>query len=352
MMRDLEDRSFLAMTLLATVALGVILIPFFGALLWAVVAAILFAPLHRRLGAAMPGRPNSAALLTTLIILAIVVLPAILIGILLLQQAVETYGAIQTGQIDIAKWFSALPEALPKRVRDLLAGFGISDAGVVRDKLTEAAVGNARTLAGRAVAVGQNLFGFLLAAMLMLYVTFFMLRDGTALSRRIGAAMPLHAAQREALDARFVTVVRATIKGSMVVAVVQGAIGGLVFWGLGINAPLLWGVLMGMLSLLPAVGTGLVWVPVALFLFATGAIWQGVVLVLCGIFVIGMVDNVLRPLLVGKETGMPDYVVLLVTLGGIEWFGFNGVVIGPVIAAMFMAVWEIQTRDRNATDTP
>lgn len=348
MMRDLEDRSFLAMTIAATAALGLILIPFFGALLWAVVAAILFAPLHRRLGVALPGRPNSAALLTTLIILAIVVLPAILIGILLLQQAVETYGAIQSGQIDIGQWLSALPEALPKRLRDLLEGFGLSDIGAVRDKLTAAAVGNARTLAERAVSVGQNLFGFLLAAMLMLYVTFFLLRDGAALSRLIGDAVPLHAAQRKALDARFVTVVRATIKGSMVVAVVQGAIGGLVFWGLGINAPLLWGVLMGMLSLLPAVGTGLVWVPVALFLFATGAIWQGVVLVLCGIFVIGMVDNVLRPLLVGKETGMPDYVVLLVTLGGIEWFGFNGVVIGPVIAAMFMAVWEIQSADRAA----
>jgi predicted PurR-regulated permease PerM len=105
---------------------------------------------------------------------------------------------------------------------------------------------------------------------------------------------------------------------------------------------------MAFLSLLPAIGAGLVWVPVAIYLLATGAIWQGIVLIAYGIFVIGLVDNVLRPFLVGKDTKLPDYVVLISTLGGIEVFGLHGFVIGPVIAAMFMVTWEIFSASRLA----
>jgi predicted PurR-regulated permease PerM len=115
----------------------------------------------------------------------------------------------------------------------------------------------------------------------------------------------------------------------------------LIFWLLGIHAPALWAALMALLSLLPAVGTRLVWLPVAVYLLATGATWQGLVLILYGVLVIGLVDNVLRPIMVGKDTRMPDYIVLISTLGGIAVFGINGFVIGPVIAAMFMTVWDM-----------
>ena len=109
---------------------------------------------------------------------------------------------------------------------------------------------------------------------------------------------------------------------------------------LGINAPVFWGVVMAFLSLLPAVGTALVWVPVAIYFLVTGALVKGLVLVAFGVIVIGMVDNVLRPILVGKDTKMPDYIVLISTLGGMAIFGINGFVIGPLIAAMFIAVWD------------
>ena len=142
-------------------------------------------------------------------------------------------------------------------------------------------------------------------------------------------------------SARFTTVIRATIKGSILVAVLQGALGGLIFWLLGLHAPVLWGVVMGLLALLPAIGAALIWVPAAIYLLATGSIWQGVVLLMFGAFVIGLVDNILRPLLVGKDTKMPDYVVLISTLGGLATFGLNGFVIGPVIAAIFIAAWDI-----------
>ena len=181
----------------------------------------------------------------------------------------------------------------------------------------------------------------------MLYLTFFLLRDGRTITKKIGEATPLSAETRKLLFDKFLTVMRATMKGSFVVAVAQGSLGAVIFWILGIHAPILWGVLMAFLSLLPAVGAGFVWLPVALYLLATGAVWQGVVLIVFGVFVIGLVDNLLRPILVGKDTAMPDYIVLISTLGGIGVFGFNGLILGPLIAAMFIAVWHILTDSRN-----
>jgi predicted PurR-regulated permease PerM len=131
------------------------------------------------------------------------------------------------------------------------------------------------------------------------------------------------------------------IKGNILVAALQGALGGIIFWLLGIHAPVLWGVVMALLSLLPAVGAALVWLPVAIYFLATGSVWQGVLLIGYGALVISLVDNFLRPFLVGKDTKMPDYLVLISTLGGIAAFGLNGFVIGPVIAAMFIAVWDL-----------
>ena len=139
------------------------------------------------------------------------------------------------------------------------------------------------------------------------------------------------------------------MKGSILVAIAQGVLGGLAFWFLGIHAALLWAVLMAFLSLVPAVGAGLVWVPVAIYLLATGAVWQGISLILYGVLVIGLVDNLLRPFLIGKDTKLPDYVVLISTLGGIQVFGLNGFVIGPLIAAMFMVTWEIFSASREAS---
>ncbi len=136
-------------------------------------------------------------------------------------------------------------------------------------------------------------------------------------------------------------VLRATVKGGIAVAVLQGILGGLAFWFLGIPAPLLWTVVMAFLSLLPAIGAGLVWAPVAIYLLATGSIWQGIFLIAYGVVVIGLVDNLLRPFLVGKSTKLPDYVVLISTLGGIEIMGLNGFVVGPLVAAIFMVSWEI-----------
>lgn len=342
-----EDKVFVGLLIVVSVGFAWVIQPFFGAILWGVVAAILFDPLRARILRSMPGRNGSAAGLTLLVIVAVVIVPAILLGMQLLQEATGVYTKIQSGQINVGREFQQVMNALPDWATNLLGKSGVTDFEAAREKLSAGITASFQSLASRALNVGQSAFGFLTSLSAMLYLTFFLLRDGEDLGERIERATPLHPAQRRALIDKFVTVIRATIKGSLVVAIAQGAIGGVVFWGLGMPAPLLWGVTMGFFSLVPAVGTGLIWVPVAIYLLATGAILKGLILIFCGLFVIGLVDNIIRPILVGRDTRMPDYVVLISTLGGISVFGFNGVVIGPVIAALFIAMWEIFAASRS-----
>ncbi|MFB0873521.1 MULTISPECIES: AI-2E family transporter [unclassified Sphingobium] len=343
----IEDGFFLALVILVSIAFALVLEPFFAAVLWGIIVAILFWPVNQALLGAMPGRRNSAALITLTLIIAIVIVPSILLGFALVQEAAHFYAKIQSGEIDFARMFAQMQAALPDWAHGALRRMGLSNFDAARITVTRGITSSFRSFAGQALTIGQGAFSFVIALGVMLYLAFFLLRDGDRLSQRFAEAAPLRPHQREALLHRFVVVIRATVKGSIVVAIVQGFIGGIVFWMLGIQGALLWGVLMGVASLLPAIGAGLVWVPVALYLFATGAVWEGAVLVGCGAIVIGSVDNLLRPILVGRDTRMPDYVVLISTLGGIELFGFNGIVIGPVIAALFIATWNIFTQMRR-----
>ena len=201
----------------------------------------------------------------------------------------------------------------------------------------------------QALSIGQGAADFVLGLLVMLYLLFFCC--GTVVRSQSAFRMRSRFRRnKSATFSRSSPPLSATIKGSILVAVLQGALGGLIFWLLGLHAPVLWGVVMGLLALLPAVGAALVWVPAAIYLLATGSVWQGVVLLMFGAFVIGLVDNILRPLLVGKDTKMPDYVVLISTLGGLATFGLNGFVIGPVIAAMFIAAWDIFSESTSARD--
>jgi predicted PurR-regulated permease PerM len=229
----------------------------------------------------------------------------------------------------------------------LLDRFDLTTPEEIRERLSQSFSQFLQALVSRTVTIGQSTFEFLVSLGVMLYLLFFLLRDGSSLTRRIRQAIPLRDVQRAALLAKFTLVVRATVKGSILVAAIQGALGGMIFWVIGVHAPLLWAVLMGFLALLPAVGASIVWLPVALFLLLSGSIWKATLLVAFGMLVIGLVDNLLRPILVGQSTRLPDYVVLISTLGGISVFGLNGLIIGPVIAAMFIAVWDIFSASRD-----
>ena len=337
----LEDRTFLLLVVAVSVAFAWILWPFFGAVLWGTILAIVFEPLDRRLQANFGERRTLAALTTVVIVLLLVILPFTLIGGLLIQEALGAYDKFQSGELSVSRYFQQALGALPAWIIDVLHRFGLADLGSVQNKMSTGLMQGSKFLATKAVEIGQNTFDMAVNVCIVLYLLFFLLRDGDELARRIRTAVPLHPDQRRELFEMFTTVTRATVKGNVVTAIVQGALGGLIFWILDVHAPVLWGVVMAFLSLLPAVGCALVWLPVAIFFLVTGALWQGIVLIAFGVLVIGLVDNVLRPILVGKDTKMPDYVVLVSTLGGIAIFGLNGFVIGPLIAAMFMSVWEI-----------
>lgn len=338
---DLYFRTFLLLLITVSAAFIMVLLPFYAAIFWGAILAILFMPLHKRLLAKMHGRPNLAALTTLLIILVIVILPAILITGALLQEGAAIYKRIGSGQFNLGEYFQQVVSALPPSIHDLLTRFGIGDIFSLREKLTAGALQGSKVLATQAVNVGQNTFEFLIGMGVMLYLLFFLLRDGPHLARISKQLIPLSEDHKQHLFRKFATVIRATVKGNIVVAITQGALGGVMFWFLGIEGALLWGVLMMFLSLLPAVGAGLIWLPVAIYFLVTGAIWEGVVLILFGVLVIGLVDNILRPLLVGKDTKIPDYVILISTLGGISVFGLNGFVIGPLFAALFIACWDL-----------
>jgi predicted PurR-regulated permease PerM len=347
----LQDKPFVWLMIVVSLAFAWVLWPFYGAVLWATILAILFTSLYRRLSRSMGQRRTLAALATVLIILMIVVLPLTLITTLLLQEGFGVYERIQSGELNFGRQFQQVLGALPTWVARLVDRFELTNLSVVQERLSTSLMEGIQFLTTQAVNVGQNTLAFVVNVFLMLYLLFFLLRDGDHLSKRIRDAIPLPREQQRDLFSKFTAVIRATVKGTIIVAVVQGALGGLILWFLGIQAPVVWGVVMAFLSLLPAVGTGLVWLPVAIYFLLTGATWQGVVLIAYGVLVIGLVDNVLRPLLVGNDTKMPDYVVLISTLGGMAMFGLNGFVIGPVIAAMFMAVWDMVASSKAGTES-
>ena len=342
----LERRAFAALVIAVTAAFGWILWPFSGAILWSTALAIVFAPAYRRLLGRMRGRATPAALTTMGLILVIVILPLAVVTTLLVGQAATLYARLQSGELDVGSRVQQVLDALPPWMLDLVNRLGVTSVADLQERLSGLLTGALRFVGTQAVNLGQFTIGLVLSIFVMLYLLFFLLRDGASLARLITAALPLEPPLRERLATRFATVIRATIKGTLVVSAVQGALGGIILGVLGIEGAVLWGALMGILALLPAVGPALVWIPIAVYLLATGSIVKGIVLIAFGALVVGLVDNVLRPMLVGRDTRMPDYVVLIATLGGIAVVGINGFIIGPVIAAMFISVWEIFAASR------
>jgi len=343
-----ENRALLLLLAAVSLALGWILLPFYGTVLWASIIALLFAPVYRRLLARLRGRRTAAALLTLLVAVVVVIVPFALLSAGLAREALGVYERVQSGQWNPGHYFQQIFDAMPGWARDELDRFGLFDFDTLQRRLTATVAQASQFIAARALGFGQDTFAFIAELFITVYIAFFLIRDGASLVRAIRSAIPLSAGNKKELVDKFATVVRATVKGNLVVAALQGALGGVAFWFLGVGAALLCGVLMAFLSLLPAVGAALVWFPVAVYFFVTGALWKAVALFAYGMLVIGLVDNVLRPILVGKDTRMPDYVVMITTLGGMAVFGLNGFVLGPTIAAMFIAVWHIYGATRSA----
>ncbi len=351
-MKLASDRRnfFMGFLALVTLAFLAILLPFYSALMWAVILAMLFAPVQRALMRRMPRRANTATLVTLSAVILMVIIPVIGLTMSLVNQGAQIYGRIRSGELNFGAYLGKIIEAMPGWLHRMLDAQGLLDLPSIQQRLAESSSEIGQFLASQAVNIGQNTVHILASTGVLLYVLFFLLRDGGQLAAMFYRAIPLEDEPKNHLLGKFAAVIKATVKGNVAVAIVQGALGGIILWALGIQGVILWSVVMAFLSLLPAVGSGLIWGPIALYFLATGATWQGVVLLAYGVCVIGMVDNVLRPVLVGKNTKMPDYVVLVSTIGGMSLFGLNGFVIGPMIAALFMAAWDLYVapdRDRD-----
>lgn len=338
---QLEFKSLLVLVFGATVLFALILWPFFGAVCWSVFIAIVFWPLNQRFLRGARGRRGTASLASLIVILVIVILPTAMIAGSIADEASVLVARLRSGEIQIGGYFQKAMEALPGWARAMLDRVGVGDFGTLQRKIIDSASASGQLLTARAFSIGQNTLDFTVSFFVMLYVLFFLLRDGDTLSQGIARAIPLREDHTRRLLEQFATVVRATVKGNILVALVQGALGGIAFAVLGVSGALLWGAVMALFSLLPAVGAFIVWGPVAAYFFFTGALVKAIGLTLWGGVVIGLVDNFLRPVLVGKDTRMPDYLILVATLGGLAVFGLNGFVIGPVIAAVFLVSWDM-----------
>ncbi|MDF3034858.1 MAG: family transporter [Paucimonas sp.] len=337
----IHQKALLLLMTTVTLAFGWILLPFYSAVFWGVVLAILFAPMQRKLLIVLRMRKNVAAILTLLICLLLVIMPLSVLAAALVQEGTAFYQRIQSGELNIAAYFKQMVGLLPRWAIAMLERVGMANFGALQAKLAQSLGQGSQVIATQVVHVGQNTLNFVVSFGVMLYLLFYLLRDGAALSKEVEQAIPLSPEHKRHLIRKFATVIRATVRGNIVVACIQGALGGMIFATLGIQGAILWGALMAFLSLLPAIGAALVWGPVAAYFLVTGDVGKGFILLGFGVFVIGLVDNLLRPILVGKDIQMPDYLVLISTLGGLAVFGLNGFVIGPVIAALFVSAWDL-----------
>jgi len=346
----LQRRAFHLLLALVTIAFIWVAIPFYGAVFWAMILAIVFWPLQKALEYRLWPRRNLAAGLSVLVCIFLAVLPVTVIVASLVAEGAKVVDGIRSGQFVMPGTLRDIIELLPDWAQQAIDHAGLTDFDALRERIAAAVTQVSQFLATQALSVGQNTLRLVASTGIMLYVLFFLFRDGREIGRSIRAAAPLSPEVTQALVDKFAAVVRATVKGNLIIAAAQGGIGGVAFWFLGIQGALLWGVLMMFLSLLPAVGAAIVWAPVAAYLMLSGAYLSGAVLIVIGVGVIGLIDNLLRPPLVGKETRLPDYVVLVSTLGGLSVFGLNGFVIGPLIAALFIASWTLFRDSRAGRD--
>ena len=345
--RRLESATFLALVILTSALFLWMIRAFVWPVFWAAILAVLFHRIHGRLLALCRYRATPAALLSMLAVVVFVVLPFILVAGAIARQGLLLYRGLAAGEISVQGPIDMLERSLPA-VAGFLSRFGV-DLVQLRVSMQELAASATQTVAARALGVGQDALWFAGLFALMLYLLFFFFRDGDRIVAGMAGVIPLGAERRSRLLLKFTEVVRATVKGNLVVAVVQGSLLAALFWMVGVKTALFWGVVTAVLSLLPAVGASFVWVPGAIIMFATGQLWQGVVVLLGGV-AITAAENVLRPIVIGRDTNMSDYLILVSTLGGIMVFGLAGFVAGPVIAALFLVLWDLFAEEYVRSD--
>jgi predicted PurR-regulated permease PerM len=336
-------RSGRTLVLLAATAFGLYLcyrmaLPFVPALAWALAIAVLFTPLQRWLEARL-GRPALATSACLLIIAAIVVVPALLVGQQLVVQVANGAELIDS-EFARGAWQARL-RALPRMAPVIEAVERHFDLPDTVSAVTSWLSSSAATLVRGSVLQVVGLA-------LTFYLLFFFLRDRQAALRALRALSPLADVQTDALIARVRDTIFATIYGTLAVASVQGLLGGLMFWALGLPAPMLWGVVMALFAIVPVLGAFVVWIPAALFLLLEGRWIAALVLTAWGVLVVGTIDNLLRPVLVGNRLKLHTVLAFLSVVGGLLLFGSAGLILGPVVLTLTTGLLEIWAKRGKA----
>jgi predicted PurR-regulated permease PerM len=331
-----------AFLVLLVVAMSVAFFAMIRAFLLTILMAALFTgisyPLYRRMVRAFRGRARLAALATLLILLALVIAPLLSILGVAAAEAVRVNETL----IPRLQAFVDEPGELDRRLQTL-PGYDLVQP--YRDDI----VVKARELAGTAGAFALDVLSaatratvlFVFHFIVMLYTMYFFLTDGPRLVETVLAYLPLTEEDKQRMLHKFVSVARATLKGTLLIGAAQGGLAGLAFWAVGIEGAVFWATIMTVLSIIPGIGAALIWVPAAVILFAMGSIWQAIALTLFCAIVVGTLDNLLRPVLVGRDTRMHELLIFFSTLGGLMLFGAMGFILGPVLAALFVTAWEM-----------
>lgn len=339
-MTDIRFRQ--AFLLLLVTAITVAFVAMIRAFLLTVVLAAIFAglcyPVYRRLLGWLRGREALAALATLVLLLALVIVPIVALLGASANEAVrlaETIRPRLEQLVDQPGEFDSRLRALPgyARIEPYRAQILTTVGELIGS--TSAVLFATLSATTRATAV------FIFQCFVLLYTMFFFLTGGPGLLRVALAYLPLTEADKRRMIETFVSVTRATLKGTILIGASQGALGGLAFWAVGLDGAIFWGTVMTALSIIPGIGGALIWLPAAIILIVIGEVWRGIALALFCALIVGSVDNLLRPRLVGQDTKMHELLILFSTVGGLLLFGVTGFILGPILAALFVTVWKM-----------
>ncbi|MDD1633248.1 MAG: AI-2E family transporter, partial [Methylococcaceae bacterium] len=311
--------------------------PFFFSIFWAAIIAGIFRPFYRRINRRLK-RPNLSTVVVFFVIALIILLPAAVVGTLVFNESVQLYAALSPDTKELNKNFDHVISSITNHPYAKL--FHVNRT-LLLAKTAEIARGITNYIFVNLTALTQNTLGFLVKFAIMLYALFFFIRDGDKFSGMAMRILPLGKGREKLLYDRFFATARSTLKVTLIIGGIQGALGGIVFLITGIEGALIWGLLMVIMAVVPAVGCAIIWGPAGILMLLMGHTWEGTLILATGILVISTIDNLLRPILIGQDVEMHPLLIFLSTLGGIVVFGFAGFVIGPIIASMLLAIWEM-----------
>ncbi len=313
--------------------------PFFIPIAWAAIFAILFSPVNRRTQKIIP-QPEIRATLLTILVILILVIPTVLLGILLVAEVVSTYELVQnwfrSGAYDQVLQFFQRPFIMD--IRDQLDDFIDFQSIDLYSVVSSVMQRLSRFAVSQATDIVQNFSRTLFSFILMVFTLFFFFRDGSRIVEFIRGIIPLSDRRRQEIVDQFSEVITATVLGDLVVALLQGFLGGVAFAVLGLPSPVFWGALMAFLSILPVVGAPLIYMPAGLVLLLQNEYVRGIILLIWGSIVVSQIDNFLRPILISGRTKLHTLVLFFSILGGLYVFGFLGIIAGPMIAALLFTI--------------